>query len=550
MGADDPAEPLRRTHVPAGAEYLRSPGEYEDPLAEDGHAPVPGLVHRYPDRALFLTTAFCSTYCRYCTRSRMVGEVGGDYHFSLGQWERALGYVEAHPEIRDVLVSGGDPLTLGDEKLDWLLGRLRRIRHVEFLRVGTKVPVVLPQRVTRAFARMMRRHRPWLSLHFTHPAELTPEATEACARLADAGLPLGSQTVLLKGVNDSVDTLKELFHGLLARRVKPYYLFQCDPITGSAHFRTPVERGLEIIRGLRGHTTGYAVPHFVVDLPGGGGKVPLSPDYLLGRDGDDLLFRNFEGEVHRYADPGGRLGFRPRPGEPADARRPHLRPQGRLRGAGPRRRGDRRVRHRRDGGRGRGRAAPPGLPPHRRPDRQRLAADGAAGEGRALGPRLQHRGGPARPLARGAGAGTARGVRDPLHLRRPAGDGRDPRQGRRQADRPRPRRADRPVRRGGPARRRGPGRPALPGLRQAGGRGHRQGDHAALEGDLPARAGGRSAPGCSRATASPCWSSRSCPAASSRSGSWAGAATPSPRASWACSRSSCWRAPSPRSTPT
>jgi lysine 2,3-aminomutase len=309
MGADDPAEPLRRTHVPAGAEYLRSPGEYEDPLAEDGHAPVPGLVHRYPDRALFLTTAFCSTYCRYCTRSRMVGEVGGDYHFSLGQWERALGYVEAHPEIRDVLVSGGDPLTLGDEKLDWLLGRLRRIRHVEFLRVGTKVPVVLPQRVTRAFARMMRRHRPWLSLHFTHPAELTPEATEACARLADAGLPLGSQTVLLKGVNDSVDTLKELFHGLLARRVKPYYLFQCDPITGSAHFRTPVERGLEMIRGLRGHTTGYAVPHFVVDLPGGGGKVPLSPDYLLGRDGDDLLFRNFEGEVHRYADPGGRLGF-------------------------------------------------------------------------------------------------------------------------------------------------------------------------------------------------------------------------------------------------
>jgi lysine 2,3-aminomutase len=309
MDPDDPAEPLRRTHLPAGGEYLRSPGEADDPLAEDGHAAVPGLVHRYPDRVLFLATGFCSTYCRYCTRSRMVGEAGGGYRFGVARWEKALAYIEAHPDIRDVLVSGGDPLTLGDDKLDWLLGRLKAIRHVEFVRLGTKVPVVLPQRVTRALVRVLRRHRPvWMSLHFTHPAELTPEVTEACDRLADAGVPLGSQTVLLKGVNDSVETLKALFHGLLKRRVRPYYLYQCDPITGSAHFRTPVERGLEIIRGLRGHTTGYAVPHFVVDAPGGGGKIPLLPDYLAGREGDDLLLRNFEGGLYRYPDPDGRLG--------------------------------------------------------------------------------------------------------------------------------------------------------------------------------------------------------------------------------------------------
>ncbi len=309
MDRDDPADGLRRTHVPTGDEYLRSPGEADDPLGEDAHSPVPGLVHRYPDRVLFLTTGFCSTYCRYCTRSRMVGEVGGEYHFSTAQWERALGYIEAHPEIRDVLVSGGDPLTLGDDKLDWLLGRLRAIRHVEFVRIGTKVPVVLPQRITRALVRMLKRHHPlWMSLHLTHPAELTPETTEAFARLADAGIPLGSQTVLLKGVNDSVEILKPLFHGLLRRRVRPYYLFQCDPITGSAHFRTPVEKGLEILKALRGHTTGYAVPAFVIDAPGGGGKVQLVPDYLVGRDGDDLVFRNFEGKLYTYPDPDGRLG--------------------------------------------------------------------------------------------------------------------------------------------------------------------------------------------------------------------------------------------------
>ncbi|MCS6876745.1 MAG: KamA family radical SAM protein [Geminicoccaceae bacterium] len=309
MDREDPAEPLRRTHIPVGAEYLSSPGEAEDPLGEDAHMVVPGLVHRYPDRVLFLATAFCSTYCRYCTRSRMVGDVGGDHRFSYRQWERALAYIEATPTVRDVLVSGGDPLTLGDDRLDWLLGRLKRIRHVEFVRLGTKVPMVLPQRITRGLVRVLRRHRPvWLSLHATHPKELTREVEEACNRLADAGVPLGSQTVLLKGVNDDLVTLKTLFCGLLRLRVRPYYLFQCDPIRGSAHFRTPVEKGIELLEGLRGHTTGYAIPHFVVDLPGGGGKVPLVPEYLVGRDGDELVFRNFEGRLFRYHDPRGRLG--------------------------------------------------------------------------------------------------------------------------------------------------------------------------------------------------------------------------------------------------
>ena len=309
MARSDPLDPLRRTHIPVGQEYLRTPGESDDPLGEDGDAAAPGLVHRYPDRVLFLATGFCSTYCRYCTRSRMVGEPGGEYSFSLSQWDRALAYIEAHPEIRDVLVSGGDPLTMADEKLDYLLGRLRAIKHVEFVRIGSKVPVVLPQRITRNLVRTLKRHNPlWLSIHFTHSAELTPEVTEACNRLADAGMPLGSQTVLLKGINDSVDVLKPLFLGLLMRRVRPYYLYQCDPISGSAHFRTPVEKGLEIIRGLRGHTTGYAVPTFVIDAPGGGGKIPLLPVSVLGRDGDDLLLTNYEGGTYRYPDPDGTLG--------------------------------------------------------------------------------------------------------------------------------------------------------------------------------------------------------------------------------------------------
>jgi lysine 2,3-aminomutase len=287
-----------------------APEEMSDPCGEDSHMPVPGLVHRYPDRVLFLTTGTCSTYCRYCTRSRLVGNPGGEYQFSTRQWEQALTYLEAHSEVRDVLLSGGDPLTLGDDKLDWLLGRIRAIKHVEFLRIGTKMPAVLPQRITRNLIRVLKRHHPlWMSLHFTHPAELTPEVYEATGRLADAGIPLGSQTVLLKGVNDDAKVMVPLMHGLLKCRVKPYYLYQCDPIRGSNHFRTGVEKGLEIISALRGHTTGYATPMFVIDAPGGGGKIQLAPDPVAGRDGDDLLLRNFEGKIYRYPDPGGRLGL-------------------------------------------------------------------------------------------------------------------------------------------------------------------------------------------------------------------------------------------------
>jgi len=309
MSRDDPTEALRRTHIPVGSEYLKTPGEADDPLGEDHDAAVPGLVHRYPDRVLFLSTGFCSTYCRYCTRSRMVGEAGGDYNFSKSQWDQALAYIEAHTEIRDVLISGGDPLTLADDRLDYLLGRLRAIKHVEFVRLGSKVPTVLPMRVTKSLTQILKKHHPlWMSIHFTHPRELTREVTESTSRLADAGIPLGSQTVLLQGINDDVEIMRELYHGLLMRRVRPYYLYQCDPITGSSHFRTPVSKGIEIIEGLRGHTTGYAVPQYVIDAPGGGGKIPLLPEYLVGRDGDDILLRNFEGGIYRYPDPGGSLG--------------------------------------------------------------------------------------------------------------------------------------------------------------------------------------------------------------------------------------------------
>jgi lysine 2,3-aminomutase len=309
LDPDDPLQPLRRTVVPVQAESTAAPGEREDPLGEESDSPVPGIVHRYPDRVLFLVTDFCSTYCRYCTRSRLVGH-GASYRFGEEQWERALDYIRANAAIRDVLLSGGDPLTLTDEKLEFILARLRRIPHVEFIRIGTKAPVVLPQRITPALARMLKRYHPlWMSIHFTHPEELTPEVSQSCCRLADAGIPLGSQTVLLAGINDSVETMKCLVHGLLRLRVRPYYLYQCDPISGSAHFRTPVKRGLEIIEGLRGHTSGYAVPTYVIDAPGGGGKVPLLPQYLIGKDNGDLLIRNYKGRTYRYPDAEGTAGL-------------------------------------------------------------------------------------------------------------------------------------------------------------------------------------------------------------------------------------------------
>lgn len=304
LDADDPDQPLRRTVMPSPGEFVQTRGEADDPLGEDGHSPVPGLVHRYPDRVLLLALDFCSTYCRYCTRSRVVGH--GELSPGEARLEAIFEYLENSPQVRDVLVSGGDPLAMSDDRLDWILGRLRAIPHIELVRLGTKMPAVLPQRITPSLCRVLRKYHPlWMSLHFTHPDECTPESFQACARLADAGIPLGSQTVLLKGVNDSVATMKDLVHRLVMMRVRPYYLYQCDPISGSSHFRTPVSKGLEIIQGLRGYTTGYAVPNYVIDAPGGGGKIPLQPDYLVGRDGDDLLLRNFEGKLYRYPDPAG-----------------------------------------------------------------------------------------------------------------------------------------------------------------------------------------------------------------------------------------------------
>ena len=300
---DNHLDPIRRCVVPTILENEISPGEAEDPLGEDDDSPVPGLVHRYPDRVLFMATNKCSVYCRYCTRSRSVGKehINGKMK---AHWERSLAYIERHQEIRDVLVSGGDPLVLADDTLDWLLGRLRRIRHLDIVRIGTKAPVVLPQRITPALAKMLRKHHPlWINIHFTHPREITPETSRACEYLADAGIPLGSQTVLLKGVNDDVATLRDLYHRLLRLRVRPYYLYQCDRIKGSAHFTTSVAKGLEIIRGLRGHTTGLAVPNYVIDAPGGGGKIPLLPQYSLGRDQDDVVLENYENRIFRYFDP-------------------------------------------------------------------------------------------------------------------------------------------------------------------------------------------------------------------------------------------------------
>ena len=298
----DPSSPLRRSVVPVVDECLHTKGEEEDPLGEDADSPVPGIVHRYPDRVLFLVTDICATYCRYCTRSRIFGRQHQCF-IDTAKWERALAYIASNPNVRDVLLSGGDPLTLSDDKLEWLLSRLKEIPHVEMIRIGTKAPVVMPQRITPALVSMLKKYHPlWMSIHITHPDELTPEMSAACIRLADAGIPLGSQTVLLSGINDAVSTMTRLVHGLLQIRVRPYYLYQCDPIPGSSHFRTPISKGLEIIQGLRGHTTGYAVPTFVVDAPGGGGKIPLLPEYAIGWDKGDLMMRNYEGNIFRYPD--------------------------------------------------------------------------------------------------------------------------------------------------------------------------------------------------------------------------------------------------------
>ncbi len=289
--------PLRRTVVPCAEEFRKSRSLLEDPLGEERHSPVPGLVHTYPDKVLFLVTDQCPVYCRFCTRSRLVGTNSG--LSNLANWNRALDYIARTPAVRDVLISGGEPLTLSDSRLEWLLRRLRKIPHVELIRISTKAPAVLPQRFTRDLVRMLKRYHPlWLSVHFTHPDELTPEVEAACNRIADAGIPMCSQTVLLKGVNDDPAVMKQLMLGLLKLRVKPYYLHHCDMVAGASHFRTPVQRGLEVIRNLHGHTTGYAAPTYVVDAPGGGGKVPLLPDYVASRHGRRWVLKNYRGRKY------------------------------------------------------------------------------------------------------------------------------------------------------------------------------------------------------------------------------------------------------------
>jgi len=298
----NPSAPLRRCVIPLIDEHAVSAGESVDPLGEDAQSPVSSIVHRYPDRVLFLVANRCAVYCRYCTRSRIFS---GRNCRSWGKRaiEQGIAYIASHREIRDVLLSGGDPLILPDATIEWILSSLRRIPHVEIIRIGTKTPAVLPQRITPHLLKVLRRHHPlFMSLHFTHPDELTPEAHRACAALADAGIPLGSQTVLLKGVNDNAATMRALMQGLLRMRVRPYYLYQCDPIPGSAHFRTPVETGLSIISSLRGHTSGYAVPTYVIDAPGGGGKIPILPASYLSRDEHGVILKNYQGQIYRYPD--------------------------------------------------------------------------------------------------------------------------------------------------------------------------------------------------------------------------------------------------------
>jgi lysine 2,3-aminomutase len=295
----DPECPIRRQVIPRAEETSTAPEERLDPLGEEHHTVAPGLVHRYPDRVLFLVTDRCASYCRYCTRSRLVSNARG-YHFRP-EYAEALDYIRAHTEVRDVLLSGGDPLLLSDEKLDHILSELRKIDHVEFIRIGSRAPVFSPQRVTPELCALLKKHGPvWMSLHVNHPRECTRELAAACERLSYAGVPLGNQSVLLAGVNDDADTMKSLVHRLLMMRVRPYYLYMGDLVQGSAHLRAGVRKGLAIIRALRGHTSGYAVPQLVIDAPGGGGKIPLNPDFVEDLEDGRLILRNFQGRKYAY----------------------------------------------------------------------------------------------------------------------------------------------------------------------------------------------------------------------------------------------------------
>lgn len=295
-------DPLRKQAIPTENELYFAPFEDSDPLKEDEYSPVPGLTHRYPDRVLMLVSSECSMYCRHCTRRRFTGQT--EYHASKEQIDGCISYIAEHKEVRDVLISGGDPFMLSDTELEYILGKIRRIQHVEVIRIGTRMPVVCPQRITPELCAMLKKYHPlWINVQFNHPNEITSESQKACEILADAGIPLGNQSVLLAGINDCVFVMKELVNKLVSIRVRPYYIYNCDPSLGLSHFRTPVSKGIEIIEGLRGHTSGFCVPTFVVDAPGGGGKIPVMPDYLVSQTPNKVVLRNFEGVFTTYTEP-------------------------------------------------------------------------------------------------------------------------------------------------------------------------------------------------------------------------------------------------------
>lgn len=299
---DNPHCPIRKQSVPTAAEVHKSDADLEDPLHEDEDSPVPGLTHRYPDRVLFLITDMCAMYCRHCTRRRFAGH--NDCETTLERINGAIDYIARTPQVRDVLLSGGDALLVSDKMLESIISRLRAIPHVEVIRIGSRTPVVCPQRITDDLVNMLKKYHPvWLNTHFNHPDEITPEAAQACAKLANAGIPLGNQSVLLRGINDSAEIMKSLVHALVKIRVRPYYIYQCDLSMGLEHFRTPVSKGIEIIENLRGHTSGYAVPTFVVDAPGGGGKIPVMPNYVISQTPGRVILRNFEGVITTYTEP-------------------------------------------------------------------------------------------------------------------------------------------------------------------------------------------------------------------------------------------------------
>jgi lysine 2,3-aminomutase len=299
---DDPNDPIRKQVIPTAGELNAFTGMMEDSLAEDRHSPVPGLVHRYPDRVLMLVTTQCASYCRYCTRSRIVGDPNST--FSRAEFDLQIEYLKHTPQVRDVLLSGGDPLTLAPKILEELLSRLREIPHIEIIRIGSRVPVFMPMRVTDELCDVLGRYHPlWFNIHVNHPNEITAELATACDKLSRAGIPLGNQSVLLAGINDCVHIQRKLVQDLVRIRVRPYYLYQCDLVEGAGHFRTPVGKGVEIIEGLRGHTSGYSVPTFVVDAPGGGGKIPVMPNYLISMSDHKIVLRNYEGFITTYEEP-------------------------------------------------------------------------------------------------------------------------------------------------------------------------------------------------------------------------------------------------------